>query len=259
MPTLLAPRGVASCVLDHLLRRIEATPALEEPFSHVYLEEVFPADLYEEVLAHLPDPALYDHAGYRHKKTRAPDYTRSAFPLTREGLALLPAGHRELWEGIASALTAPEVKAALFRKLARDLAFRYGVPEARAGELPGYSRPTLYRETEGFEIAPHPDTRKKVVTMQLYLPADDGQAGLGTALYKRKLLGSPFGHWRRRFARVKQFAFLPNSGYAFVVNNTLRKKSWHGRETLPPDAGTRNTLHNVFYERAREDFGGYLA
>jgi hypothetical protein len=142
--------------------------------------------------------------------------------------------------------------------LARDLAFRYGVREADVKDLAGYSRPTLYRETAGFEIPPHPDTRKKVVTMHLYLPGDQSQTDLGTALYQRNLLTWPFGSWKYRFTKVKQFAFQPNSGYAFVVNNKLTRKSWHGREKLSAGAGVRNTLLNTFYESQRDGFSAYL-
>ena len=46
------------------------------------------------------------------------------------------------------ALTAPEVKRAMYAKLARDLAFRYRVAESEVPGLAGYSRPTLYRETD---------------------------------------------------------------------------------------------------------------
>jgi len=138
------------------------------------------------------------------------------------------------------------------------LAYRYGVPAAGVPDLVGHSRPTLYRETDGFEIPPHPDTRRKVVTMHLYLPADESQLGLGTALYRRKVLAPPAGPWRWRFERVKQFPFKPNSAYAFAVNNTVRKKSWHGRERLPAGSGVRNTLLNTFYEEARPGYSGYL-
>jgi hypothetical protein len=68
----------------------------------------------------------------------------------------------------------------------------------------------------------------------------------------------PFGDWKRRFEKVKQFDFRANSAYAFVVNNTLGKRSWHGREKLPAGAGVRNTLLNTFYEEQREGYYGYL-
>lgn len=254
-------REVSTRVLDHLLARIAATPAIQEPFTHIYLEEVFPRDVYAQILASLPDPGLYGGTAERHKVKgeAAGGYVRLMFPITPSALAPLPPAHEELWRAVGAALTAPELKRAMFAKLARDLAYRYGVPESEVPGLSGYSRPTLYRETEGFEIPPHPDTRKKVVTMHLYFPADRSQLELGTALYRRRLMALPFGNWRGRFEKVKQFAFQPNSGYAFVVNNTLSKKSWHGREELPPGAGVRNTLLNTFYETPRDGYGGYVA
>jgi hypothetical protein len=257
-PPRAAATEVSSRVLEHLVRRVERTAALHEPFSHFYLEEALPADVYGELLRHLPDPALYRGSAERYHHGEAGGYVRLMLPLTPDGLAGMPAEAEPLWRGVAAALTAPELKRAVYTKLARDLAYRYGVSQSRAGELAGHSRPTLYRETEGFEIPPHPDTRKKVVTMHLYLPADRSQLGLGTALYRRRLLAWPLGDWRGRFAKVKQFAFQPNSGYAFVVNNTLTHKSWHGREKLPADAGVRNTLLNTFYEAPRPEFAGYL-
>jgi hypothetical protein len=245
-------------VLRQLVSRIAGTAAIEEPFSHLYVEEVLPPDLYEEILRSFPDPAVYTGSAERYRGGGGDEYVRRMLPLTPAELIKLPAATHELWRGIAAALTAPELKEAVFAKLARDLAYRYGVPEKETTRLPGYSRPTLYRETDGFEIPPHPDTRKKVVTMHLYLPADRSQLGLGTALYRRKLLAWPFGDWRSRFEKVKQFSFQPNSAYAFVVNNTLVHKSWHGRERLPAGAGVRNTLLNTFYECYREEFSNYL-
>jgi hypothetical protein len=245
---------VVGRLLGHLLAQVKATPALHEPFSHFYLEQVFPPDVYEKLLHSLPDHHYYNHAAERYYSKGEQSYVRSMFQLTPQMLIKLSSAQQELWAEVAATLTSPLLKQAVFTKLARDLAFRYGVSEAEAPKLAGYSRPTLYRETEGFEIPPHPDTRKKVVTMHLYLPADRSQLGLGTALYRRKTLAWPFSTWQQRFIKVKQFAFQPNSAYAFVVNNTITKKSWHGREQLPEGSGVRNTLLNTFYETAREEF-----
>ena len=78
-----------------------------------------------------------------------------------------------------------------------------------------------------------------------------GERGNGSeaALYRRRLLAWPGGDWRRQFVQAKQFEFRPNSAYAFVVNNTMRKKSWHGRESLPEGCGVRNTLLNIYFAR----------
>ena len=243
--------------LRHLLQRVEATPALNEPFSHAFFEDVLPSDIYAEVLRRLPADDKYVRAAERHTDGEG-HYVRSLCSLTAERLREFPGDAQELWCGVAAALTAEELKRALYAKLHKDLAYRYGVPASKVPALAGFARPTLYRETDGFEIAPHPDTRRKVVTMALYLPADQSQIDLGTALYRHKYLALPVGGWRGRFLKVKQFPFLPNSAYAFVVNNTLTRKSWHGREELPAGAGVRNTLLNTFYESVREGYDGYL-
>jgi hypothetical protein len=250
---------ICAQALEHLLRCVECTAALDEPFSHIYLDNVLPDAIYRRMLASLPEPTRYRSAAERHHAYGGAAFTRSMFALTPANLATLSTGQQDLWRGVAAALTAPELKRAVYGKLAKDLAFRFSIPQANVPDLAGFSRPTLYRETDGFEIPPHPDTRKKIVTMHLYLPADTTQLDLGTALYRRRMLAWPFGAWQARFIKVKQFAFMPNSGYAFAVNNTITRKSWHGRERLRDGAGVRNTLLNTFYDEAREEFSHALA
>ena len=101
------------------------------------------------------------------------------------------------------------------------------------------------KDLGGYEIAPHKDTRSKIVTMQFYLPPDSSKVGsrhrgLSRAIgCSRRILLSP----RNRFEKVKQFSFAPNSGYAFAVGS----KSWHGRETVPMASGERNSLMLIYY------------
>ena len=91
--------------------------------------------------------------------------------------------------------------------------------------------------------------------MQLYLPKDRSQLGLGTALYKRRLTSlRGLVSWHGRFQKVKQFAFAPNSGYAFVVSNSLRRKSWHGRELVAPGSGVRNSILNLYFASDKHDY-----
>ena len=53
------------------------------------------------------------------------------------------------------------------------------------------AKPVLYKDSDGYQIKPHPDTRNKVVTMQLYCPKDESQADLGTTLYQASLKRHP--------------------------------------------------------------------
>src|SRR5262245_50193878 len=123
--------AVSARVLEHLIRRLDRTPVLHEPFSHFYLEEALPADVYGQLLRHLPDPALYTGSAERYHDQEEGSYVRLMFKLTPDALTALPLVQQELWRGIAAALTAPELKRAVFTKLGRDLAYRYGVPESR--------------------------------------------------------------------------------------------------------------------------------
>lgn len=250
-----SPREIHARVLTHMLARIRGAAAWDEPFSHAYFEEVFPADVFAALLAHLPPADRYatgprdPHARYQ---------SRTFFNLTAERVRRFPAGCRNVWRGVAAALTDPELKRCLYAKLAPDLIHRYGVAEAAVPNLAGHPRPTLYRDVEGFAIPPHPDTLKKVVTMHLYLPADLSQLTLGTALYRRKPGPLAKGDWQASFTVARQFEFRPNSGYAFVVNDGPARQSWHGCEMLPAGSGVRNTLLNTFYSEPRPEYAGYL-
>ena len=93
-------RAVAARILGHLVRRIGETPALADPFGHTYLTDVFPPDLYRELLDALPEPGLYDRAAERHHKGEAGGYVRSSFALTVAGLGKLPPGAAGLWASL---------------------------------------------------------------------------------------------------------------------------------------------------------------
>jgi hypothetical protein len=108
----------------------------------------------------------------------------------------------------------------------------------------------LYRDVDGYAIVPHPDTRKKVVTMQLYCPTDGSQADLGTTLYQASLRG--LLHAGSRFLEpVKTLPFLPNVGYAFTVLKAYHsptRMSWHGRPAIrTPIERPRMSILNTFY------------
>ena len=112
-------------------------------------------------------------------------------------------------------LCSPEIAAALRAKL--DEGFRIRAKGSREGwPIPMLPRPVLYTDLDGYAIKPHPDTRRKVLTMQIYLPADDSQRELGTAIYKVSPMGV-FAWKSYGLAKEKTFPFLPNTGYAFVV------------------------------------------
>ncbi|MEP6809413.1 MAG: hypothetical protein ABI992_04160 [Chthoniobacterales bacterium] len=236
--------SVAEQVIDHLVSAIESTPLCSEPYSHFYLDQAFPDAVFRQMLELLPAPAAFGGDNPR-KHTRDDGLiTRNVLSVSPPALAALPEEQKIFWNEIGAALISPRLKDAVFAKLARDLSRRFNIPAEQLTTIPAYPKPALVKDLGGYEIAPHKDTRSKIVTMQFYLPADFTKAHLGTAVYKvdwlqPKVLLSP----RNRFKKVKQFSFQPNSGYGFAVGS----KSWHGRETVPMASGERNSLMLIYY------------
>lgn len=233
--TLLPARAVSEAVLSHLIDALDCATVCVTPFSHVYLESAFPVDLYSEMLDRLPAAALY----YPDRQA-----TRSTLPLSDVNLARLEDDDRDLWRGVAEALRSSELKRRMFALFADQLCRRFRTDRGGLDRLTAYPRPTLIRDRSGYSIAPHPDSKAKIVTMQFYLARDGSQRELGTALYRRCLFNPrnllSLGNM---FEKVKQFPFVPNSGYAFPVG----RSTWHGRDPVPDHAGERNSILLFYY------------
>lgn len=255
-PRLAPDVHIQNAVIVHFLTRLAATALEEQPFPHFFVENVFPEDIYDDlqrlmIASEMMEPLT------RHQKADGTQ-TRFQFPLNPPDLARLSGPQRALWEGVTHGLDSPQVKQAVFAKLAPGLALRYGKSAAEAAKTPAVPRTLLMRETEGYYIAPHPDTRKKIVTMQFALPVDDSQADLGTTFYQLSLSPADLLRTPRGFRRAKQMPFRRNCCYAFVVLNNLTKRSWHGREALTQSQGVRNSLLHLYYDPAAVSSGsGY--
>src|SRR5438105_2968143 len=108
--TVLSAEALHTSILAHLLRAVQRTPAHDQPFSHLYIENVFPDDVYAEMMEELPDPAHYTPLSPRKHSRADGTSTRDVLPLSSaERLAALPQSQQQLWSAVASALTAPEL------------------------------------------------------------------------------------------------------------------------------------------------------
>ena len=236
--------NITGIVLDHLLAEIAATEVCSSPYSHFYLETAFPESIYQRILENLPAAGAYGADNPRIHTRQDGLVTRNILSLSAPALEGLPEAQRIFWNEIASALIDQRLKDAVFARLGKDLSRRFHIPAEKLTSIPAYPKPALVKDLGGYEIAPHRDTRSKIVTMQFYLPDDLSRVDLGTAVYRVRWfrlqnLISP----RKRFEKVKQFSFQPNSAYAFAVGG----RSWHGRETVPMASGERNSLMLIYY------------
>jgi hypothetical protein len=213
---------------------VDAARGGEAPFHHLVFDRVFPDDVYNAILTAMPVAADYRPMSGRAKGNDMADgtHTRVKIDLFPEYIRSLPPDKRTVWDVVGRALCSQPVKEALVRRLAPGLGRRFGADFARTGLYPV---PILTRDIPGYRIPPHPDTRWKGITVQLYLPRDNSATHVGTIFHERLADGSLPKHTQMKFA--------PNSGYAFAVG----EDTWHSADPVGPEVTTRDSILLTYF------------
>jgi hypothetical protein len=235
-----ATSHMADELVAQAVASIEAADHFSLPFPHIVFRNFFPTDFYRDLVRSIPTEGYDPITGTG---------TRMALRLYGDNVERIDLELRSAWAAVSAMLTSKEVERAIRIKLNDGLEIRArGDKVPSADDLKLVAKPVVYRDRDGYQIKPHPDTRKKVVTMQLYCPADTSQEALGTTLYRASLKGlMHIGSYC--LEPVKTIPFLPNVGYAFVVlkaYHSLTKMSWHGRPPIKTDQ-PRISILNTFY------------
>jgi hypothetical protein len=98
-----------------------------------------------------------------------------------------------------------------------------------------YPIPILTRDVPGYLIPPHTDTSWKGITVQLYLPADDANADIGTIFHEKHSDGT--------MPKARQMRFAPNTGYAFAVGDD----TWHSADPVHARVTTRDSILLTYF------------
>jgi hypothetical protein len=234
-PDAAAPEPLARRIERHLIGVIERTPVIDAPFQHMVLDGLWPAADYPALLRALPADAFY--RPLKHSDALLPDgrSARLQFPLLPENIERLPPGPRAFWMDVAQAVCAPRVMDAWKQRFAPVLERVTGRPVAGIRLRP-YA--TLFRDLGGYRISIHPDSPRKAITTQYYLPAGDSQTHLGTVFHTRRDDGG--------YDTARTMRFTPNSGYAFAVSPV----SYHSVEKMRDTDKPRNSLMVIIsYDR----------
>jgi hypothetical protein len=231
---------LADELIDHAVSSIGAADYSASPYPHIFFRNFFPADFYRDLVRNIPTKGYDPITGTG---------TRMALRLYGDNVEKIDPHLRSAWGAVSAMLTSKEIERAIRIKLHDGLEIRARGDKVRsAADLNLVAQPVVYRDSDGYRIKPHPDTRKKVVTMQLYCPPDASQQALGTTLYRASLKGLlHVGSYC--LEPVKTIPFLPNVGYAFVVlkaYHSLTRMSWHGRPPIETDQ-PRVSILNTFY------------
>jgi|GEM_PF-5314539 len=210
-------------VREHIVGVIDATPTCHKPFPHVYFNNIFPSEFFMQMREHIPPLEYFEDL--IHPEAIKPDgtSTRKMFKLVDFEIEKLPTKLREFWKTYAPLFTSSEMA---------NSVFSHFTPPGRT--LPSAC---LFKDMAGYKILPHPDLLEKQVTMQFYLPEDATKKHLGTRLYVND------GIENDDFREVRQFAFVPNTGYAFEISPT----SWHAVEEIAEEDAPRDSLMVVYH------------
>ena len=249
---MLLDRALYERIVGHSLAVIEKTAPDNSPFPHLLLQGIFPADVFQRLLAGYPPVESFVKANPKHHSNEYGGSTRQRMTLSESALQVLPDSHHMLWATIRAAISCRKVRDAIFLRLSTGLCRQFRCNQQKLPTIPAYPRGQLYSEVEGYCITPHPDTREKIVTMQFAFPSDDTLMGAGTEFYIRSFNPMHLLREPRGFTIAKAMPFLPNHAYAFSVLNDLGLKSWHGRSTLPPTNCVRNSLLHIWYAERDE-------
>ena len=249
---MLLDRSLYERLVNHAHHVIGESLEEQIPFPHILIKGVFPTDVFQQLLTAFPSSAYFTKANPKHHTNEYGGSTRQRMNLTEASLDSLSDPQHILWATVRAAFGSAEVRDIIFLKLANGLCRRFGVDREHVATIPAFPRGQLYSETDGYRIAPHPDTREKIVTMQFAFPSDNSLVDVGTEFYSRSF--NPMSYLRepRGFTIAKAMPFLPNHAYAFSVLNDIGLKSWHGRSTIPPMNCVRNTLLHIWYAEPDE-------
>jgi hypothetical protein len=221
-------------ITDHVVGAIGLAASCADPFHHLRLQQIFPPETYAAMLRAMPSSSAYRPMSGRAHQVRASDGvpTRTKLHLFPEFIRELPPAHREVWSSVGIALLSEAVRNAFMHRLAPGLERRFGAGHARVGM---YAVPMLTRDVPGYHIGIHPDTSRKAMTIQIYLPVDDSIGHAGTLFHRRLRTGE--------YERSTQVPFLPNSGYAFAVGDD----TYHSLDVLGPEIATRDSILLTYF------------
>jgi hypothetical protein len=232
-----------SAVAEHVMQRVAATPLRREPFEHLYVEEVFPPEVYADIQRLMVADAGYTRLNTTRRVSAA--YSSSRLCLFPKNLEQSPvtAEQKTFWGGLFDAL--------MQRSFRQRWISVFKDPIGRQLEKLGKVNPgakatvaqeaLLMRDLAAYALGPHTDSPSKLLSVLFYLAPDERAPELGTSLYRPREPGflCPGGpHYARDlFERVTTLPYRPNSVLAFPKSDLC----FHGVEPVV-DGGQRDLL-----------------
>ncbi|MES2121502.1 MAG: hypothetical protein V4492_01845 [Chlamydiota bacterium] len=229
-------------IFQHVLDRVANAAVSDAPYPHFFVENVFPEEFYQTLLAHLPSPDLMTSLAQTEKVTKGFYLDRFITSLGEEELLQLPFDQFLFWSPVAQFLNSEPWISMLLNKFAEPLKNRFA---SQLGNINFTSTAELLCDKTNYSIGPHTDHPVRVLTLLFYFPETTQQSHMGTSIYRPKektFECEGFTHYpAERFERIYTAPFLPNSLFGFFKNT----HSFHGVEPIT-ETGVERRLMNYY-------------
>lgn len=204
-------------VLGHIAYKLLNASVRLYPFPHIYVQDIFPWDVYNEMMSNLPD---------------AGDYTSGKS--NYNGRVFANPNSIDVF----STLNDPS-----FAKFAAQPFLPWIRKRFPTGHIEPHYDLRLVRDRKDYAIGPHTDAPWKVLSYLFYL---SGPFDYGTSIYTPRdpsfrCVGGPH-HKYKDFTRIYTAPFIPNSVFAFFKTDY----SFHGVEPIQVECQRDVLLWNLY-------------
>ncbi|MFO0997583.1 MAG: hypothetical protein U1F33_12960 [Alphaproteobacteria bacterium] len=223
----------------HFLYHVGNAAVRPYPYPHLYLTDVLPREYFAAMRRNLPGRTDYASLADSGRVTRGAYRERSIFFFEDRDLSKLAPGQADFWRDFAGWFLDEEVMGLLIAKFDGPIRQRFA---DCTGNVTLKPEAYLVKDASGYAIGPHTDAPHRLISLLLYIPADDRWQSHGTSLYAPRdrqftCAGGP--HYKPEpFDRIATMPYLPNALFAFPKTET----SFHGVEPIAEDGIERDII-----------------
>jgi hypothetical protein len=226
--------------------RVTQAPVRREPFPHLIVDDILPADVFTRLVADLPaveELTPLSEVGWR-SVSHYDSHATAAITELNERSDL------EAWSAVESALLHQDFETAMRDAFAE---WTSDVPRDRAI----WKQVRLDRGEAGAHLTPHTDAPSAFVKVLIYVAAAGSHPSLDTVMYEPVDLDAWIAHFGEagdytdgnychepadQFREVSRVQFRPNRLFVFART----RDSLHGLEPLAPEAAPRYLISAHF-------------
>ena len=241
-----------SRIRQHVERAIAAAPLCDDPFEHVVVNDLLPADVYELVAEARPPEPFFDPRDPAKQDLRMP-------------ISVGPRLMTEVWRFVDEVLAMQMIRPAALAKFDEPLrryiheVFGEGMQQQVRALPPSTSSGRLALRKPGYFLGPHRDPKRSMLTCLIYLATPGEGEEYGTQLFRVR--NDTEANYKQTYfpeqagatcELVKTVPFKANSALIF-----LNSRGAHGAQ-IPKDAAPIDRYTYQFYIAPDTDALGAL-